>query len=722
MILKNTIEPFAVGFLNADQYDDMGYKIACGMLNQAKFMPLVINPDAFFAGQFDVLDSAIKTRYPSPVFVNKEMLEREISEFPEEREELLYIQEKMLPLDNYSAVINARTPLETKLCDMRVCWGGHWGGHGNPDFGAFVKLGTKAIREKIEEYRKINVGKDAFYDGLALSMEAIEVLGERYCVLARKMALRAEGDAKKQLLRIAECLSHCPKNPARDFFEACQMFWLIFSFTEADSPGRFDQYMITYYRNSPKEDADLCMRKLWERFYDSRTWNLCISGSDANGNDETNELSYLILELAGEYKYNTPNLTMRVYKNTPQKLLRKAIEVFGTGIGMPVLYNDDCVVPMLEALGIPKTDAHRYCMNGCNQIDIFGKSHMGLEDGEVCLFKTLELYLFGGVCQISDEKLGKDICDVEALADYDAFLTGFKKEIEYITDITVKMANDGQKIYGTIGVNPLRSCLVSGCIEKGKDYKAGGPLYNHGQILTEGIADTADALAAIKHFVFEEQKYTMRELKEALRNDFVGYEELHKDFSGFKKFGNDDAYVDSIAADIVEHYFSYLRTKETYRGGTYTGGCSPFNRAAMYGSKIGAMPNGKRKDDPVIADSIGAVPGEDKNGCTALLNSALKYNHALAGSGFVLNLKFNKSMFKKEQGIDAIEALIKTYFANGGQQISPSVVSPEELKDAIVHPEKHKDLIIRVGGYSDYFVKLSPGLQKNILQRTLIEV
>lgn len=541
-------------------------------------------------------------------------------------------------------------------------------------------------------------------------------------MLARKMALHTDGEEKAHLLRMADCLAHCPMEPARDFFEACQSMWLLFSFTEADSPGRFDQYMIAYYRNSPKADVEKCMHKLWLLFKEARAWNLCISGLDENGRDTTNELSYLILELARQYRYNTPNLTMRVHRNTPEKLWDAAVETFATGIGMPVLYNDECVCPMLESLGITHEDAHNYCMNGCNQIDILGKSHMGLEDGEVSLYKVLELTLFGGVCQHSQERIGLDVGAAEAFADFEELMAAYRRELEYVTDITVKMANDAQRIYAEIAPNPLRSCLIEGCIEKGLDYKAGGPVYNHGQILAEGIADTADSLAAIRHFVYETGKYTMAELKAALQADFVGYEKLYREFAGFAKFGNDNDYVDSIAAELVQHFFSYLLTKRTFRGGIYTGGCSPFKRAAFYGAKVKAMPNGKRAEDTVIADSIGAVPGEDVNGCTALLKSVLKYNHAIAGSGFILNLKFNKNLFGSGKGTEAVKALMKTFFQRGGQQLSPMVVSQEELEDALIHPERHKDLIVRVGGYSDYFTDLTPELQQNVLRRAYSEI
>lgn len=722
MVLHNVIEPFAVGFLNADKYEDMGYKVACGLLNYAKFMPITVDADKFFVGEFDFEDCAVKSLYAHTIMVNEDILKKEINDYPQLKEELTYIYEKMAPLDSRRVFEKSRSRTEAKLMEMRACWGGEWGGHGNPDYETFLKLGTSGIIEKIERYRSVNSGKDAFYDGLVLSMQALEVLADRYSQLAHKQSLYAEGRKKEHLIRIAECLRHCPKNPPRDFFEACQMFWLCFMFMGSDSPGRFDQFMIKYYRKSAKREARKCLEKLWQLFLQTRTWNLCISGSDAYGNDMTNELSYLILEVARKYQYRTPNLTMRVHKGTPERLLDEAVKTIATGIGMPVLYNDDCVCPMLEGLGIPPEDAHDYCMNGCNQIDIMGKSHMGLEDGEVSLIKSLELMLFGGVCQYSKEKIGLDVGKVEALDSFEAFLNAYQKEVEYITDQAVALANKAQKLYAEIAPNPFRSCILQGCIEKGRDYTNGGPLYNNGQILAEGIADTADSLAAIKYFIYETGKYTIEELKTALVVDFEGFEELYRDFSTFKKFGNDDDYVDEICVTIVEHFFRYLRTKECYRGGVYTGGCSPFNRVAMYGEKVMAMPNGKRAADTLLADSIGSVPGQDTCGITALLNSTLKYDHSQAGSGFVLNLKFNKSLFETERGQLAVKSLYKTYFANGGQQISPMVVSPEELQDALIYPEKHKNLIVRVGGYSDYFVRLSAELQKNIIQRSFLDV
>ena len=237
-------------------------------------------------------------------------------------------------------------------------------------------------------------------------------------------------------------------------------------------------------------------------------------------------------------------------------------------------------------------------------------------------------------------------------------------------------------------------------------------------MLTEGLPDTADSLAAVKHFVFDEKKYTMAELIDALGNNFEGYEELYSDFSTYHKFGNDIEDADEMYNEINEHIYRYFQTKQTFRGGTFGVGCSTFHRAPDYGYHLGALPNGKKKESRLLADSIGATPGCDVNGPTSLLNSVMKLDQYLATSGNVLQMKFSKNQFSTETGMAAFIALAKTYFAGGGQTLQINVVSREELLDAREHPENHANLIVRVGGFSQYFIKLDKELQDNIIRRT----
>ncbi len=713
------IEPFAYGFLNADK-NDVEYRIACGMLKRAAETDSVIDENSVFATFFDDENACVAYKYGGGVYCEIEKIPARQEAFPELAQEIYDIVWAMRPFHVCGIYPKTRTQEEWRLIESKAMWGGDWGGHANPDYYMFLHLGTNGLRQRNEIYRKVNRGKDNFYDSLNIALDALEIAGKKALNRAKNLYENGSEETKTKMSRIIRALENVPQNPPRDFFEAMQMFWLVFSFDGIDSPGRFDYIMEDYYHLASEEERKYYLEQMWQLFHKYRVWNLCIGGSDENGSDYSNRLSYDILEIARKYKYNTPNLTMRIHKNTPDSLWKSAVDTIAAGIGMPVLYNDEVVCPALEKLGITKSDAHEYCMNGCNQIDIFGKSHMGLEDGEVCLAKCLELTLHNGYSPKHKYEVGLKTGEAGEFKEYDDFYKAYLKQVNYVTDVAVKLANVTQKTYAEHGPNPLRSNLIKGCVEKGLDYKNRGPIYGHGQILLEGIADTADSLCAIKHFVYDEKKYTLSELVDALKCDFEGFDELYKDFSTYHKFGNDIEEVDAVAKEIVNCFNDYCLTKKTFRGGIYGGGCSTFKRAAEYGGAIGAMPNGKRFDSTMLADSIGATPGQDTNGPTALLNSVMNFDQTKAKSGFVLNMKFNKSLFNTEKGKKSFEALAKTYFANGGQQLSVAVLSTEELREAQKHPELCKNLVVRVGGYSEYFNNLSAELQENIIMRSEI--
>ncbi len=711
------IEPFAWGYIHAGR-ENKDYRIAKGMKTVAEEISVDIKTDNWFQAPLGIFwNYAVRYSRAEGIDLNEGIKNRnaeKLTELPD-LEELNFYFDYFRPYETVRIISKVRTPLQEKLEINKCAWAAG-GGHSNPDYEMILRIGTKGIREKIERFRNIHTDKQDFYDALILAVETLETVAEKYRVKALELLETAEGEEKELYSRLADAFSNIPQNKPRNFFEACQFFWLAFSLMDIDSPGLFDYALGAYYTDS--EFDYKCLEQLWELFHNTRTWNTCIGRSDEFGNDYTNALTYAVLRIAREKKYNTPNITMRVNKNTPKDLWDSAVETLATGIGMPAVYNDLTVCTALEAIGIPPSDAHLYCMNGCNQIDIYGKSHMGLEDGEISVIKALEFALFRGVCQFSMEKLAPDTGDPESFETFEELMAAYKKQIEYLADYITETSYKAQEIFAKDAPNPWKSIMVQGCIEKGLDYKDRGPIYGHGQVLTEGLPDTADSLAAIKHFIYDVKKYTMKDLISALSKNFEGYDELYKDFSGYSKFGNDIDEVDSIYAEITEHIYRYFRTKKTYRGGVFGVGCSTFHRAPNYGFHVGALPNGKKRGEKLLADSIGATPGKDTEGPTALLKSVMKGNQFLATSGNVLQMKFAKSQFCTPSGKCGFTAIADTYFRNGGQTLQVNVVSREDLIAAQKNPENYKNLIVRVGGFSEYFTKLAEPLQDNIIKRT----
>lgn len=187
------------------------------------------------------------------------------------------------------------------------------------------------------------------------------------------------------------------------------------------------------------------------------------------------------------------------------------------------------------------------------------------------------------------------------------------------------------------------------------------------------------------------------------------------------KYGNDEPEVDALAADIVGHYFGYLQTQATWRGGVYAGGLSTFNRAPMYGRDLAASADGRRRGE-IVADSSGPAYGRDRHGPTAMLLSVARLPQQLACSGLVLNLKLSPALFTStsapEESIDRVADLFRTYFHLGGQQLQVNVIDADTLRAAQADPLAHPHVIVRVGGFCARFIDLESSLQDNIIART----
>ena len=717
---KTKLEPFGRGWVNCES-DDLEKKSACGLLLWAKETKN-LKIDADLGLCYAYMDGVTGVTNYGPTYCG-DSIQYLIAGNPDAAGELEHIRDSMLERLEHQRMWDHFTLEQKTHVSEGDLWGGTWCGHSNPKYADFALIGTNGYRKKVEKARLANPGHDDFYDAMEIALDAIDVLGERFKALAEKTLAEDSltEEQRKRVERIRNTFDHAPKEPCRDFLEGVAVFSMIFTLdgNAPDSPGSFDQYMYGLWKATDPALRREYLENLWEFFHNVRAWNLTIAGSDENWNDRSNELTYEILDVTAQKKYNTPNLTLRVHRNTPEAIWKAAYKSLATGCGLPALYNDEVVCPALEKIGIPPCDSHEYVMNGCNQIDIMGKSHMGLEDGEVSFGKALEYALWSGQSQTSGEHLGLHTGNPCKFKDFDEFLEAFLRQLDYMTDLATDMSNRSQAVYRDSGRNPLRSLLIEGCIEKAKDYKEGGPIYGHGQILAEAIGDTIDSLAVIKKYVYEDKKFTMEELIAALNDDFVGHDDVYQTVThtGYK-FGNDVEYVDSIAKTIVDHWMAYLQKIPTVRGGVFGTGCSPLDRIDDYGRNLGTLPNGHKKGQPTIADSIGAVPGCDVHGPTALINSCTSYDQTLATSGFILNLKFDKKMFESETGEAAFEAVCKSYFERGGQQLQITVVSRDELIDAQKNPDAHRDLIVRIGGYSAYFCSLSKENQDNVISRT----
>jgi len=703
-----TVDPFSAGYLSCDS-EHHTVRLAHAMRAHWASMPAIIKSDDRIVGR-ERSYGVGEFGFGSGITCDAKFAEDLKKQSPEWGE---YLDELVALWQSWTPGSRMQYPEDERFMSGQNAYWAGWGGHTVLGFDHILAEGTEGVRNTIRSYQaeETDPEKHAFREALLIVCDGIDAFAKNYAEAAAQMGAKD----------IAERCSRVPRYGARTFPEALQSLWFIHNLDGSDSPGRFDQYMLPYYQSDveagrlTKTEAQDWMDHLWKRFNDTRSWNVCISGLRPDGTDGTNDLTFMALEATRRIQKVAPNLSLRLHKDSPSDLWRKALDVIETGVGMPALYNDDVFVPAMMRYDIPEEDARDYAMNGCSQVDIQGRSHMGLEDGELNLLKCLELALNDGFDPHTEHQIGPNTGDPRSFADFQQLWQAYTAQVEALSKRLTDAANIVQKAHGETSPNLMRSLFVKGCIEKGVDFKAGGPLYNHGQILTQGIANTADSLAAIRKLVFEEERVSMDELLDAMNNDFPDESFRQMLIHSAPKFGNDDDYVDSLAAQIIDHFYNHLNTYRTWRGGIFAGGSIVFSRAPTFGGRVGATPDG-RKAHSILADSVGPSQGRDLHGPTAMFNSVAKVPQVLAQSTYVLNVKFSPQMVRENK--DKLITLFQTYFRRGGQQIQVNVLDKEVLLKAKENPEDYGGVIVRVGGFSGHFTGLSPELQDDVIART----
>lgn len=625
-------------------------------------------------------------------------------------------------------------------------------GHLVANYEKVLLKGLKGIKKEIREelknityfdencYRKINLLKSM----IVVINAAIE-FANRYAVETRRLSTKqTDPKRKKELLKIAEICEWVPANPARTFWEAVQSFFFIHlilnleSNSYAISPGRFDQYMYRYYKKDleegqvTREFAKELLSCLWIKFNEltvaksggtakqSTTYNdfqnLNIGGLGPDGENAVNDLSYLILEVAGSLRQPQPNLVALISSKTPEDFLIRAIDTIRLGFGQPALINDDMKTLMLLEKGIPLEDARSAAINGCVEIAVPGKHHMA-SGGYLNLPKCLELALNDGQDMITEKQLGPKTGESERFESFEELWKAFMTQVEYFVKLKVAYDNIAREVYATFYPVVFTSMLIDYCIKEGRNFHNYGAKYNTPLICPVGIATSADSLAAIKKMVFEEKQLMMDELIDVLKANYKGQEDIRQfSLNAMPKYGNDEDYVDKIASRLVSTLCILTTEYQNAVGMPYVPNIIPTTTHVYFGSLTAATIDGRRSGDP-LSEGVSPAQGRDVNGPTSVVKSVTKLPHAKC-YGTLLNQKFNPTILTGEESVKKFAALWKTYFSLGGYHVQFNIISVNTLREAQKYPEKFRNLIVRVAGYSDYFVRLSKEVQDEIIKRT----
>jgi pyruvate formate-lyase/glycerol dehydratase family glycyl radical enzyme len=582
---------------------------------------------------------------------------------------------------------------------------------------------------------------------MSIAADAVIRFAERHAEVADRMAA-AETDPHRraELEKIADVCRHVPAHAPRDFHEALQAYWfthlgVITELNTWDSfnPGHLDQNVYPFYQRDlesgrlTREQARELLQCFWVKFNnqpappkvgvtaaESGTYtdfcNINVGGLKPDGSCGVNDLSYLLLEVIDEMRLLQPSSNIQLSKRNPDRFLKRGLEIVRKGWGQPSIFNADMVVEELLRQGKSIEDARAGGTSGCVETGAFGKEAYILT-GYFNLPKVLEIALNNGMDPRTGTMVGIESGDPAGFRSYDDVVAAFRKQLHYLIEVKIRGNNVIERLYARQMPAPYLSLLVDDCIAKGRDYNAGGPRYNSTYIMGVAPGTCTDSLAAIRYHVFDHRHLTMCELLEALAANFEGHEKTRLMlWNKTPKYGNDEAYADTILAQLFDLFFDEINGRPNTKGGTYRVNYLSTTCHVYFGSVTGATPDGRKAWEP-HSDGISPVQGADRNGPTAVIQSAARMDHARTG-GTLLNQKFTPKVVEGPEGLEHMAHLVRSYFKLDGHHIQFNVVTADTLRAAQAEPEKYRDLIVRVAGYSDYFCDLTPALQNEIIART----
>jgi formate C-acetyltransferase len=581
--------------------------------------------------------------------------------------------------------------------------GGNGYTHAIVNYGRVLDEGLDSYVERISAGQR-NVSdqiRSDFYRAMADLIEGIQVWHGRLIETLRQGDRQCENNHK-----LLKALEQVPFRPARNFYEAIVAYNVVFYIDGCDNPGRMDQVLWPHYDSDLSvnhESALSLMREFFDNVCANGGWSMAIGGSHADGAPAYQELAEICLE-ASHHKYR-PSIELRVRDDMPDRIWDCAMEALCTGYGQPAFYNEYGYLNALRSanLGISDKDIVKWNGGGCTETMLHGCSNVGSLDAgfnlPLILERTLERVLTGSNVEFNE------------------ILKAFEEDVRSMITEVVSQLNSYFAARAEYRPQPVRTLLMDDCIDRGKDFNAGGARYNWSVVNVAGLANVADSLEAIREIVFERKQIAPSRLLCILRENFAGNEPLRQMLLRCAKFGNDIDSVDSLAMQIGEFVYREIMSHQCRRGGRFLPSHIMFETFGYAGQQVGASPDGRRAGEP-LSDSTGPVQGRDRKGPTAMLNSVARLPLHLAAGTPVLNIRFSKGSLTKPEGRHRVRVLIETYFRMGGLQIQISVIDRDELMDALEHPDKHENLVVRIGGYSTYFNWLSDEMKQEVIKRT----
>ena len=596
---------------------------------------------------------------------------------------------------------------------------GEYDPHYPPGYLTLLSKGLAGIRDEAADrlQRESDPRKREFLGAVSISYDAACKYTTRFARYSDEMAAsETDPHRKPELERIAAVCHELAIGAPTSFHMALQLLQFTRVFGGNGCIGRFDQWMYPFYQRDIEEgritkaEAQELLDCLFIKLnhfadinevapgiyvnYDSLR-NISLAGQTPDGEDASNDLTYMCLEASAKLMLPEPKLNVRFFPDSPKRLLRECGRVLAKGANVLAVFNDAVVIPALMRLGIPLEEARDYCNDGCSELIFGGK-------GTIKFVVHNSLPVLIELIHEAKER-GYEAFD-HVMADLKSRLDRFIPE------------DHGEKLAITF---PYFAASIEDCLSEASPTAARYSI--NGTILAQ-VGNTADGLAAIRKLVFEDKTLSWDELAQAMKADYEGYEPLRQMLRNrVSKYGNDDDYVDNIVKDIAEYFCDTVHERASNPEGLGSKRAPGFMSFGIHRKNdTPASPDGRKQGDPT-ANSFSPSVGMDRSGPTSVLKSVAKVDLTKASHGSVLDIALHSSIVRGEDTFEKFVALLTAFLRmRSAATLQVNIIDRDTLLKARENPEapEYRTLIVRVWGFSAVFVELPTTLQDHVIART----
>jgi len=595
-------------------------------------------------------------------------------------------------------------------------------GHTSTDMERLLKVGFKGI---IEFAEKCEAEKENITDDQKNFYLAVKTVFGAYISLAKRLS-NAVKETDPEGAKVLWSLAKGRPETLREALQLIELTFYIHEFvfgTRVRTLGRLDRMLLPFYEADLKRGVSAEELKEQIKFFLFKLWSMKVpydlpfqlGGMEKDGNEVTNELSYIIVESYMELDIYSPKIHIRVSENTPKDFVLLVLSSIREGKSSFVFANDSAVIKALKGVGIADEDAKDFTFIGCYEPAVYAHEIGCTGNGHLNCAKMLEYVFTDGFDHNTKQQVG---IHTGVPKSFEEFKAAVKAQIKHAIEVATGVITRCERRYDKMYADPILSGMLTECVEAGADAFTGSAKYNNTSFYMHFTATLVDSLCAVKELVYDKKLVDFEKLRNILLADWEGAEELRQAaLSCPHKYGNGDPIADELTVEFTDYFGSLVTGRANGRGGRFKASCFSIDHYVKNARFVLASPDGRKNKEP-LSKNLCATTGMDKNGITALISSASKIDYTKFPNGSVLDFVLHPSAVQGENGLEAFYNLVKTYFDLGGMAVHGNVFSSDVLKAAQADPKKYSTLQVRVCGWNAYFVNLSRPEQDDFIRKS----